>query len=344
MSEDSRWKFAFRALRHRNYRLFFSGQGLSLIGTWMSQVATSWLVYRLTKSPFLLGMVGFSGQLPALIIGPFAGVWVDRLNRHRVLKITQFLSMLQSFALAYLAFTGIIDIPRIIALTMLQGLINAFDMPTRQSFVVELIENRADLANAIALNSSMFNAARLIGPSIAGVLIAVAGEGMCFLIDGFSYLAVIGSLMLLRISATPATEKHENVFLELKEGWNYVVQSPPIRSILILLGLVSLVGAPYMVLMPVFAGTVLHGGPHTLGFLTAASGVGALLGAVALALRKTVLGLGLRIAGSRVCVWNGADSFRVVAKPLAVAGLAAHDWIFIDAADGFQQHHRANNC
>lgn len=317
MPEDSRWKFAFRALRHRNYRLFFSGQGLSLIGTWMSQVATSWLVYRLTKSPFLLGMVGFSGQLPALIIGPFAGVWVDRLNRHRVLKITQFLSMLQSFALAYLAFTGLIDIPRIIALTMFQGLVNAFDMPTRQSFVVELIDNRADLPNAIALNSSMFNAARLIGPSIAGILIAVAGEGMCFVIDGFSYLAVIGSLLLLRISATPDTQKHENVLLELKEGWNYVLQSPPIRSILILLGFVSLVGAPYMVLMPVFAGTVLHGGPHTLGFLTAASGVGALLGAVALAMRKTVLGLGKRIAVAAFVFGTG----------LILFGLSRYLWL-----------------
>lgn len=296
MSENSKWMFAFRALRHRNYRLFFSGQGLSLIGTWMSQVATSWLVYRLTGSPFLLGMVGFSGQIPALIMSPFAGVWVDRSNRHRLLKITQFLSMLESFALAYLALTGSITINRIIVLTMFQGVVNAVDIPARQSFIIEMIEDRADLPNAIALNSSMFNAARLVGPSIAGILIAVAGEGICFLIDGFSYLAVIGSLFLLKVRIVQRATGKSNVLHDLKEGWTYVLQSPPIRSILVLLALVSLVGAPYMVLMPIFAGAVLHGGPHTLGFLTAASGVGALSGAVALAMRKSVLGLGRKIA------------------------------------------------
>src|SRR5689334_1270443 len=292
----SRFKFALRALRHRNYRLFFGGQSLSLIGTWMTQVATSWLVYRVTKSPFLLGMVGFSGQLPALLLTPFAGVWVDRWNRHRVLKVTQVLSMLESFALALLALTGLIDIWQIIALTMFQGAVNAFDMPARQAFLVEMIEDRADLANAIALNSSMVNGARLVGPSIAGVIIAVAGEGYCFLIDGFSYLAVIGSLLLMRTRPSRALAVRQNVITELREGWSYVTGFTPIRAILTLLASVSLVGFPYMVLMPVFASTVLRGGPHTLGFLTGASGLGALASAITLAMRKTIVGLGKMIA------------------------------------------------
>src|ERR1043165_9385412 len=192
---NSRFAFAVRALRHRNYRLFFGGQSLSLIGTWMTQVATSWLVYRLTSSPLALGLVGFSGQVPAFLLTPFAGVWVDRWNRHRVLKLTQLLSMLESFALAALALSGRINIWHIVSLTMFQGVVNAIDMPARQTFVVEMIEDRSDLPNAIALNSSMVNGARLVGPSIAGLVIAFAGEGYCFLIDGFSYLAVIMSLL-----------------------------------------------------------------------------------------------------------------------------------------------------
>src|SRR5438874_4681822 len=231
----SKLKFALRALRHRNYRLFFGGQSLSLIGTWMTQVATSWLVYRVTKSAFLLGFVGFSGQLPALILTPFAGVWVDRWNRHRVLKVTQLLSMLESFALAALALGGWINIWQIIALTMFQGAVNAFDMPARQAFLVEMIEDRADLSNAIALNSSMVNGARLIGPSIAGAIIAVASEGYCFLIDGFSYLAVIGSLLLMSIPASGIPRPRRNVIIELKEGWTYVAGFAPIRAILTLL-------------------------------------------------------------------------------------------------------------
>lgn len=302
---SSRLKFALRALRHRNYRLFFAGQSLSLIGTWMTQVATSWLVYRVTRSAWLLGFVGFSGQIPALLLAPFAGVWVDRLNRHRVLKLTQFLSMLESFALAALALSGQIRIWHIIALTMFQGAVNAFDMPARQAFFVEMIEDRADLANAIALNSSMVNGARLIGPSIAGVIIAVAGEGYCFLIDGFSYLAVIGSLFLMRIAPPREQRPRTNVITELKEGWSYVMGFVPIKAILILLAAVSLVGVPYMVLMPVFASTVLHGGPHTLGFLTGASGVGALGSAIVLAMRKSIVGLGKNIAVSAFSFGGG---------------------------------------
>jgi MFS family permease len=262
----------------------------------MTQVATSWLIYRLTNSAWLLGFVGFSGQLPAFFLAPFAGVWVDRWNRHRILKATQTLSMLESFALAAVVFTRHANVWNIVALTAFQGVVNAVDMPARQAFLVEMVEDRADLANAIALNSSMVNGARLIGPSIAGVVIGVAGEGYCFLIDGFSYLAVIASLFLMR--TIPGTRPHvlKNVWHELKEGFHYVGRFTPIRSILLLLMCVSLVGVPYSVLLPVFASEVLHGGPHTLGFLTGAAGLGALISALTLAARKTIVGLGRIIA------------------------------------------------
>jgi MFS family permease len=285
------WKLIVRALRHRNYRLFFGGQGISLIGTWMTRVATSWLVYRLTGSAFLLGLVSFSSQIPILILGPFAGVWVDRLNRRRVLVITQVLSMLESFALAVLALAKIITVPQIIALNLFQGAINAFDMPARQSFVIEMVDNSDDLGNAIALNSSLVNAARLIGPSVAGILIALVGEGYCFLIDGFSYMAVIASLIAMIVAVQPRERRHGNVLSELREGWDYVLGFQPISSILLLLALISLVGMPYTTLMPIFASKILHGGAHTLGFLMAAVGVGALVGAVRLAARPSVRGL-----------------------------------------------------
>ena len=297
-SSSSRWKYALRALEHRNYKLFFGGQSLSMIGTWMTQVATSWLVYRVTGSAWLLGLVGFSGQVPALLLTPFAGVWVDRWNLHRTLKITQALSMAESFALAALALSGRINTWEIIALTAFQGAVNAFDMPARQAFLIEMITDRADLSNAIALNSSMVNGARLIGPSIAGMIIAVAGEGYCFLIDGISYLAVIGSLLLMHIGAPAARRERESVLAELKEGWNYVVTFAPIRAILLLLAAIGLFGVPYSVLLPIFASNILHGGPHTYGFLTGATGVGALISALTLAMRKSIVGLGRVIAAS----------------------------------------------
>jgi MFS family permease len=316
--KDSKLKFAIRALRHRNYRLFFTGQTLSLIGTWMTQIATSWLVYRITKSALLLGLVGFSGQIPSLFLSPFGGVWVDRLNRHRVLKITQTLSMLESFVLSALALSSRITVIDIVLLTMFQGAVNAFDMPARQSFLVEMIEDRADLANAIALNSSMVNSARLLGPSIAGVVIAIAGEGYCFLIDGFSYIAVIASLFAMRIHpsiASPRARKH--VLTELREGFRYVADFAPIRVILTLLACISLTGIPYSVLLPMFAGGILGGGPHTLGFLTGCSGVGALVSAIALAMRKSVLGL-VRVI-SIVAFTFGAG--------LIAFGLSNHLWL-----------------
>ena len=258
----------------------------------MTRVATSWLIYRLTDSAFLLGLIGFSGQISMLILGPFAGVWVDRWNRHRVLVVTQTLSMVQSFVLAALALSGRITFWEILVLSLMQGSVNAFDMPARQAFVIEMVEERGDLANAIALNSSMVNGARLIGPSLAGLLIAAAGEGYCFLIDGISYIAVIISLLLMVVSRESRKQEGENVFTELKRGWQYTRGFVPIRAILLLLALVSLVGMPYTVLMPIFAGSVLHGGAHTLGFLMAASGVGAVSSALVLARRQTVRGLG----------------------------------------------------
>ncbi|HST19723.1 MAG TPA: MFS transporter [Blastocatellia bacterium] len=282
-----------RALGHRNYKLFFSGQSISLVGTWMTRIATSWLVYRLTGSEMLLGVVGFAGQMPSFILGPFAGVLVDRWNRHRLLIATQVLAMLQSIALGILALTGLITIWQIIVLSIIQGVINAFDMPARQAFVVEMVEKREDLANAIALNSSMVNAARLLGPSIGGIIIAAVGEGWCFMLDGISYLAVIASLVAMNITPRITKSiKEANTFQQLREGWTYASGFSPIRKILLLLAIVSLVGMPYTVLMPVFANEILHGGPNTLGLLMAASGVGALSGAMFLASRKTVLGLG----------------------------------------------------
>ncbi len=290
---NSLFRTIVRALTHRNYRLFFTGQSVSLIGTWMTRIATSWLVYRLTGSALLLGVIGFAGQIPTFLLSPFAGVWVDRLNRHRLLVATQALAMIQSFALAVLALLNIINIHEILWLSVFQGLINAFDMPARQAFLVEMIENRDDLGNAIALNSSMVNMARLIGPSIAGVIIGLSGEGICFLIDGFSYVAVIASLLAMHLKPAVGEKMRTRMLTELKEGWHYVSSFAPVRSLLLLLGTVSLFGMPYTILMPVFASRVLHGNAYTLGFLMAATGVGALVAALRLAARKSVLGLGM---------------------------------------------------
>ncbi|PYQ42577.1 MAG: MFS transporter [Acidobacteria bacterium] len=298
-----------RALAHRNYRLFFAGQGVSLVGTWITRVATSWLVYRLTGSAAVLGIVGFAGQIPTFLLAPLAGVWVDRWTRYRVLVVTQVLSMMQSFALAGLALSGTITVTRILLLSAFQGVINAFDTPARQAFVVEMVEDRADLPNAIALNSSMVNGARLLGPSVAGVLIAVAGEGWCFLLDGVSYLAVIMSLMMMRLAGAAPRGREKRVLLELRDGLRYAFGFAPIRSVLLLITLISVMGMPYTVLMPLIADQVLHGGPHTLGFLMGATGVGALGGAVYLASRRSVLGLGRVIAASAMLFGCGLIAF-----------------------------------
>ena len=282
---------AWRALRHRNFRLFFSGQSISLIGTWMTRIATAWLVYRLTKSALLLGTVSFVGQIPTFLLAPFAGVLVDRLNRRHVLIWTQTLAMLQSLALAWLTLTHRITIHDVLALSAFQGVINAFDMPGRQAFMVQMVEDRADLSNAIAINSSMVNLARLIGPSFAGLVIAATNEGWCFFIDGISYIAVIISLLLMRVHVAEVKRAAASMFEQMREGWQYVSTFVPIRNILLLFALVSLMGMPYMVLMPLFAAQVLHGGAHTLGFLMGAAGVGALISALSLVVRKSVRGL-----------------------------------------------------
>lgn len=298
--------YSWRALRHRNFRLFFSGQSISLIGSWMTRVATSWLVYKLTKSAVLLGTVGFAGQIPTFLLAPIAGVLVDRWNRRTVLLWTQALAMAQSLLLAWLTLTGRVTIAEILVLSALQGCINAFDMPARQSFLVQMVDGehaRDDLSNAIAINSSMVNAARLIGPSLAGMLIAVTNEGWCFLIDGVSYIAVLISLIMMRVTAADAAVKQArtkqartkqartSMLVQLREGWDYVRGFAPIRTILLLFALNSLMGWPFTVLMPIFAAEVLHGGPHTLGFLMGALGIGSLGSAISLVLRKSVRGL-----------------------------------------------------
>jgi MFS family permease len=300
---------AWRALRHRNFRLFFGGQSISLIGSWMTRLATSWLVYRLTGSAWLLGVIGFAGQIPTFLFAPFAGVWVDRLNRQNVLVVTQALAMVQSLALAALTLSHRITITEILWLSVFQGVINAFDMPGRQAFMLEMIDDRQDLGNAIALNSSMVNMARLVGPSLAGLIIAGFGEGYCFLIDGISYIAVIVSLLMMRLKRSDIERAVTPMLEQLKEGWVYVSGFAPVRTILLLFAGISLMGMPFTVLMPIFAAKILHGGAHTLGFLMAAVGIGALGSAISLAFRKSVLGLGRMIAISAAIFGVGLLTF-----------------------------------
>ncbi|GAB6278415.1 MAG: MFS transporter [Lentimicrobium sp.] len=291
-------KDIFRSLHYRNFRLFFIGQSISLIGTWIQRIALPWLVYDLTKSAFLLGLIGFAGQIPMFFIAPFAGVLTDRLNRYQLLIATQVFAMLQAFILAFLVLSGQINVGLILVLNILLGCINAFDTPVRQSFFIEIIDKKEDLPNAIALNSSMVNAARLLGPSIAGVLIAFTGEGICFLINAVSYIPVVTSLLMMRIPKKLQPRNSSHVFNELKEGFTYTFGHKALKYIILLLALVSLMGMPYTVLMPVFAKEILHGGSHTFGFLMGASGLGALCGALYLASKKNVLGLGKLIAYS----------------------------------------------
>ncbi len=299
------------SLRNRNYRLFFFGQTASLVGTWMQVVAMSWLVYHLTNSALLLGLVGFFSQIPAFFIAPFAGVFIDRWNKHRILVITQILSMLQALALAVLTLTGTINIWHIVALSLSLGFINAFDMPARQAFVVEMVEKRSDMANAIALNSAMVNASRLIGPAVAGILVALVGEGYCFLINAISFMAVIAALLAMKIKKIHPVSSGKNVLHEVREGFRYAFGSTPIRWLLILLGIVSIAGMPYAVLMPIFAKDILKGSSYTLGFLMASSGVGALIGGIYLAARKTVLGLGKILAAAAAIFGAGLIFFGI---------------------------------
>jgi MFS family permease len=293
-----------RALRHRNFRLFFCGQSVSLVGTWMTRLATSWLVYRLTGSSFLLGVVSFAGQIPTFLLGPVAGVWIDRWERRKLLLVTQFLAAVQSLMLAGLTLSGRITISEIVGLSVFQGLINAFDMPARQSFLVQMVGGRTDLGNAIALNSTMVNGARLLGPALAGITIAAVGEGYCFLIDGMSYFAVIASLLAMKLDVQPPSKSTDSTLVQLKEGWKYVTSFAPIRTVLIMFVIISFMGVPYTVLMPVFASKILHGGPHTLGFLMGAAGVGAIIAAFSVAARKSVRGL-YRVIPAVAAVFGG---------------------------------------
>ena len=298
-----------RALASRNYRLFFAGQSVSLVGTWITRVATSWLVYRLTGSVLLLGIVGFCGQIPTLLLAPFAGVLVDRWDRHRILVVTQALSLVQSVALAALTLGGVITVMHILLLQVAQGIINAFDTPARQAFVSEMVEDRADLPNAIALNSSMVNGSRIVGPSIGGLVIGAVGEGWCFALDAVSYLAVIASLLAMRLVPRVLPSRDTRLRDELATGFRYVAGFAPVRSALLLLSLVSVMGMPYTVLMPAISANVLRGGPHTLGFLMTASGAGALGGAFYLATRSSVLGLGRAIAVAAMTFGAGLVAF-----------------------------------
>jgi MFS family permease len=286
-----------RALRHRNFQLFFGGQLISLIGTWMQNVAQAWLVYRLTGSSLLLGSVGFASQIPVFLFAPIGGIVADRFNRHRVVIATQTTSMVLAFILAPLTLTARVQVWHVFVLASLMGIVNAFDIPARQSFLVDMV-GKEDLMNAIALNSSMFNGARIIGPAVAGVLVASIGEGWCFFVNGVSYIAVITGLLLMKLPPRTYQRPLGSPLEHIIEGFRFVRRTAPIRAILLLLGLISLVAMPYTVLMPVFADKILHGGARGLGILMGATGVGALLAALTLATRRGVYGLGRWVAFS----------------------------------------------
>jgi MFS family permease len=309
---SSRLKHVLRALRHRNFRLFFVGQGISLIGTWMQTIALSWLVYRMTNSAFMLGVVGFAGLIPPLFVAPLSGVLADRWNRHRAVIIIQACAMIQAAILAALTLMGAITIWQIIVLSACLGVINAFDIPVRQSFLVEMVETKEDLANAIALNSSLFNGARLVGPAIAGAMIAAVGEAVCFLINAITFVAVLIALIAMRVAPRPRQSAPRSVMEGLNEGFRYAFGFEPIRDLLFLLALVSLLGFGYTILMPVYARTILHGDANTFGFLMGAVGVGALTGALFLASRRTVVGLGTWIARASGLFGAGLVAFALV--------------------------------
>lgn len=310
----SRLRSMGRAFADRNYRLFFAGQGVSLVGTWMSRLATGWLVFRLggADAAWLLGVVSFAGLAPTFFVGPLAGALVDRWNRHTVLVVTQVLSLVQSAALAWVAFAagpGAGTVWLIAGLSVLQGVVNAFDMPARQALLVEMVSRREDLPNAIALNSSLVNGSRLVGPALAGLVIAAAGEAWCFVIDAVSYLAVVAALLAMRLPKKERTHTAASIGRHMVEGVKYAFGFAPIRALLLLLALVSFAAMPYSVLLPVFAADVLGGGPHTLGLLSAASGVGALAGALYLASRSSVIGLGRVIVVATLALGSALVGF-----------------------------------
>ena len=326
-TENTKLPAMFRALKHRNYQYFFIGQLLSLIGTWMQSVAQAWLVYRLTGSTVLLGLISFSGQIPVFLLAPVGGAIADKYNRQRILQITQTAAMILASVLTILTLTGSIEVWHIFVLSSLLGLANAFDIPTRQAFIVDIVQ-RKDLTNAIALNSSMFNGARIVGPAVAGLLVASVGEGWCFGINAVSYIAVLTGLFLIKIESQKKVPMPGSAISNIIEGFKFVAKTSPIRSLLLLLGLVSLMGSPYAVLMPIFADQILQGGASGLGILMGASGVGALAGALALAARKSLRGLGRWIAfasagfGISIVLFSFSRSFWLSALCLVPAGFA----------------------
>jgi MFS family permease len=309
-----------RALRHRNYRLFFLGQGVSLVGTWMQTLALPWLVFLKTGSALDLGIVGFTSQILTFVMAPVAGVLADRWNRHRLVVLAQVLATVQAAVLAALTFSGMIEIWHILVLSLFGGFIRGFEIPVRQSFVVQMLEDKKDLPNAIALNSFLVNGSRLVGPALAGAIIAgfqyfvgeentTFGVGMCFLLNAVSYLAVIAALLAMRVAPRVSARPHEHVLVELRDGLRYAAGSPPIRTMLILLTVISLVGAPYATLLPVFAKDILHGDARTMGFLMAATGLGAVLGALFLASRQSVAGLVRTVAVASAAFGVGLVAF-----------------------------------
>jgi MFS family permease len=299
---------ALRALRHRNFQLFFTGQLISLSGTWMQNVAQSWLVYRLTGSPALLGLVSFCGQAPVLFLSPLGGIAADRYNRHRIIIGTQFASMILALMLAALTFSEAVRVWHVMLLAGLLGVINAFDIPARQAFIMDMV-GREDLINAIALNSAIFNLSRVVGPAIAGILVASIGEAWCFLANGISYVAVISGLVLMKPIVRIAPLQRGNAIARIREGFQFVLRAPPIFALLALLGTLSLTGMPFAVLMPIFADRILNGGAAGLGILMGASGIGAFTGALTLASRTSVRGLGRWVAASGMAFGGGLILF-----------------------------------
>jgi MFS family permease len=316
-----------RALQYRNFRLFFAGQLISLIGTWMQNVAQAWLVYRLTGSPVLLGAAGFASQIPVFLLAPVGGVVADRYSRHRLVIATQTASMLLAFALAALTLSGAVRVWHIFALSALLGVVNSFDIPARQAFIVGLVA-KPDLMNAIALNSSMFNASRVVGPAIAGILVAGIGEGWCFFANGASYIAVIAGLLLMRVARHEPAAQQGSPLSRMAEGFRFVMEHPPVHALLVLLGVVSLTGMPYAVLMPIFAHRILHGGARALGLLMGSTGIGALAAALTLASRRDLKGLGRWVAfaalgfGAGLVAFSFSRIFWLSAAILALCGFA----------------------
>src|SRR5438045_1594911 len=323
---SARIPMALRALRHRNFQLFFAGQLISLVGTWMQTVAQSWLVYRLTGSALLLGTVGFASQIPVFLLAPFGGAVADRRRRHRIVIATQASAMILASVLAFFTLTGRVQVWHIFVLAASLGAVNAFDIPARQAFLVEMV-GKEDLMNAIALNSSMFNGARVIGPAIAGILVARIGEGWCFFSNAVSYIAVIIGLLMMKVHAPRSAPRQGSALKDILEGLNFVRSTAPIRALLLLLGLLSLMGMPYSVLMPIFADQILHGGARGLGILMGATGVGALIGAIALTLKKSVRGLGTWVAfsaagfGAALILFSTSRHFWLSAALLVPVGL-----------------------